>query len=320
MTARAGASALPRPRESTPDVQTPAFTIAVPTHNERADIGPTLDAALAQTVPAQLIVVDGGSTDGTREYARARGDVLVIDEQGRRGVAAARNAAVRAAGGDVVVFLNADVTLPPDFLERLARHYVAGADAVSVESRVTNAGDFTGRYIQAMHEANYPAGRVGWTEGFSCRRALALRAAFPEEIAGAGGEDVEFLERLRAAGCNWIVDYDIVVEHRVPSTLRGFATQFRGRGRAVPYAEHRLRRRPLAVVAFRRAASSFRTLAATLAVVPHAVAAYRLARRSPRGVLDIATFWVAHHVLLFSHRVGEWESVIALWRVQRRRA
>jgi hypothetical protein len=320
MTALGSTRRLSHPLTTTQAPPPAAFTIVVPTHNERDDIAATLDAALAQTVPAEVIVVDGGSMDGTLEYLRGRREVTLIDERSRRGVAAARNEAMRAAAGEIVVFLNADVTLPQDFLERLARHYENGADAVSVESRVANTNDLTGRYIQAMHEVKYPAGRVGWTEAFSCRRVRALEAGFPEQIPGAGGEDVAFLDRLRANGCAWVVDYSLGVEHRVPSTLGAFAQQFRGRGRAVPYAEHRVQGRALATVALRRTAASILTLAGMITLVPNALAAYRLSRRSPRGFLDLPAFWLAHHVLLLSHRLGEWESVTALWRVRRSQA
>jgi hypothetical protein len=232
-------------------------------------------------------------------------------------VAAARNAGVRSATGDIVVFLNADVTLPPDFLAHLAVLYDDGCAAVSVESSVENMDAVTARYIQAMHELKYDARSVGWSEGFSCRRDLALAAAFPEEIPGAGGEDVEFLRRLQEAGADWRVDYGIVVRHRVPSTLRGFFAQFRGRGRAVPYAEHRLRGMSIPAVTARRAFASIRTVVTALAMVPNAAGAIRLARRSPRGLRDLPSFWLLHHLLPIAHRIGEWESVRAIRRNSR---
>src|SRR6185295_9191732 len=91
----------------------PSFSILIPTYNEAADIGDTLDAIERQTLPAsEVIVVDGGSTDGTLELltSRATGSrILVIDEGRRRGVAAARNTGIDAATCEVVVLLNADV-------------------------------------------------------------------------------------------------------------------------------------------------------------------------------------------------------------------
>src|SRR5262249_43393671 len=131
-----------------------------------------------------------------------------------------------------------------DFLARLAGHYHDGADAVSVESRVVNLNSAISRFIQADHEVVHgenKRGNVGWTEGFSCRRDLATRAPFPEQIPVAGGEDGIFFERLIALGCRWQPDFTIVVPHRAPATYRAFWRQWFERGAAVPYIEAHVR-------------------------------------------------------------------------------
>lgn len=302
----------------------PSFSIIIPTYNEAHDIGATLERALAQTLaPVDVIVVDGGSVDGTVDELRrwgADGRVRVVEEGRRRGVSAARNTGIRMASGDVVVILNADVLLPSDFLERLTALYLGDADLVSVDSAVANMRAVTGRFIHAVHRLEYGASAVGWSEGFSCRREAALRAAFPEEIPGAGGEDVEFVERLLRAGYAWKVDYSICVDHRVPESLAGFWTQFRGRGRAVPYIEHALRKHPLPVMTARRALSLAKSIATIVTVVPLAERAWRLSKHSPRGWRDAPSFWAAQHVLIAAHRLGEWDSVRDLWRARSRRA
>jgi glycosyltransferase involved in cell wall biosynthesis len=303
---------------------TPAatFSIVIPTYNEEGDIGDTLRCALAQQLPVhEIIVVDGGSTDAT--VARVRRSVVpgarieIVEEGRRRGVSAARNEGIRRATGDIVVILNADVLLPPDFLERLTPLYAAGADVVSVDSRVANTDCIPGRYIDAVHRANYGAANVGWSEGFSCRREAALAAAFPEEIPGAGGEDVEFLDRLRRLGYRWQVDYSICVEHRVPSTMAGFWEQCRGRGRSIPYCENALRRWPLPFVTARRAAAWLKTLALAGLLIPNVMTAARLASKSSRGMRDLPAMWFAHHMLFAAHRSGELQGLRELWRARK---
>jgi glycosyltransferase involved in cell wall biosynthesis len=296
----------------------PTFSVVIPTYNEEDDIGATLARVFDQDIPfLDVIVVDGGSTDGTvcqlRRHA-ADNRITVLEEGRRRGVAAARNAGIRAAKGDVVVILNADVLLPADFLERLMPLYAGGVDAVSVDSRVENMDALTGRYLQAAHRMEYSEATVGWSEGFSCRRDAAIAAGFPEEIPGAGGEDVEFLARLRSLGYIWQVHYSISVAHRVPPTLRGFWEQFRSRGSAIPYIEHALKKQPLALVTARRIASAAKSLALAAAIVPHARTAIKLARYSPRGLRDAPAFWALRNVLFAAHRVGEWQSLCGLWR------
>ncbi len=306
-----------RPREAS-RAPTATFSIIIPTYNEAQDIGDTLAAVFAQSLPAiDIILVDGGSTDATVSRVRQRDHdrrVTIIEERRRRGVATARNAGMRRATGDVVVLLNADVLLPCDFLERLAALYAADVDLVSVQSRVANTECVAGRYLEASHNLKYSATTVGWSEGFSCRRAVALAAGFPEEIPGAGGEDVEFVERLVRGGGRWIADHGIVVEHRVPATLRGFWAQFAGRGRAVPFAERYLRHRSLPVVTVRRVAATMLSLLVAASIVPHAITAARLARRSPRGWREAPRMWFMHHLLIAAHRCGEFETLRRMWR------
>lgn len=305
----------------------PTFSFVIPTLNEAADIAATLEAALAQRLPAaDIVIVDGGSRDGTPDVVRryaGRAPVVLIEEGRRRGVAAARNSGVRAATGDVVVILNADVRPGPDFLERLAPLYREGFDCVSVESRVENLDAVTGRFLQAEHELLYGEDRrqnVGWTEGFSCRRDAALRAPFPEEIPGAGGEDVVFFDRLLASGCSWKGEFSIVVPHRVPETLSGFWRQWAGRGMAVPHAERRLRGLPLWRVTARRTAAAVWSLVLASSVAAPLVAAWRRARRSSRGLRDLPAFWALWHLRMLAHRSGEWRSLLQLWRERMRGA
>jgi hypothetical protein len=307
-----------------PEVIAPSFSFVIPTLNEAEDIGPTLDTVLTQRLPAlEVVVVDGGSSDRTPEIVRgfaARGPVRLVEKPAPPGVGAARNAGIGAATGDVVVVLNADVRPPPDFLERLAPLYLAGFDCVSVEARVENLDDPFGRFVQAEHDLRYGPhrrARVGWTEGFSCRRKLALAARFPEEIPGAGGEDVVFFERLRASGAAWWLDRSIVVTHRTPSTLCGFWRQWQGRGEAVPYLEWRVRRLPLAVVAARRTLAALWSLALAATLVVPLVGAWRRARRSPRGLRDLPVLWALDQVRMAAHRFGEWRSLLRIWTKER---
>ena len=303
----------------------PTFSIIIPTYNEEGDIADTLDHALAQRLPAcEVIVVDGGSADGTldrvRRSARADDRVQIIEEGRRRGVSAARNEGIRRATGDIVVILNADVLLAPDFLERLAPLYAGEVDLVSVDSRVANMQCVPGRYVDAVHRLKYGAANVGWSEGFSCRREAAIAAAFPEEIPGAGGEDVEFVERLLHLGYRWQVDYSICVDHRVPPSFDGFWDQCRGRGRSIPYYEHALKKQPLPYVTARRIAAWGKTLLLAGLLVPNVVAATRLASKSPRGLRDVPSMWFAHHVLFAALRAGELQGLRELWSARRMRA
>ena len=320
---RAAATVEPVARVTAP-VAAPTFTFVIPAYNEADDIVMTLECALAQRLrPHEIIVVDDGSTDGTLEKLhrlRDNGLIVVIEHGQNRGAAAARNTAIAAATGDVLVFVDADNWPPVDFLERLAPLYQEGFDFVSVESRVANQQNVIGRFQQAKHAHCYGGarrGRVGYTQAFSCRRTAAIAVGFPEQLPGFGGEDVEFFDRLLRSGYAWKGDFSIEVLNQVPDTLRDFWCQYRGRGKAVPYIEYRLKGWPLPLVTARRTLAAVKSMAVAVAVVPHAQTAVRMSKHSARGWRDVPAFWMLQNMLYAAHRAGEWQSLRRLWREKR---
>jgi rSAM/selenodomain-associated transferase 2 len=85
------------------------ISVIVPVLNEEKSIAETLQT-LQQLKPDELIVVDGGSTDGTREICQRFGVALYLSRPGR---AAQMNFGAQRASGDVLLFLHADTRLPP---------------------------------------------------------------------------------------------------------------------------------------------------------------------------------------------------------------
>ena len=77
-----------------------------------------IESALAQTVPpAEVVVVDDGSSDGSAELARSYGEPVRCISQPPLGLGAARNAALDAATGDYLAYLDADDIWPADRIE-----------------------------------------------------------------------------------------------------------------------------------------------------------------------------------------------------------
>jgi GT2 family glycosyltransferase len=87
-------------------------SVIIPAYNRAHLVGRTIDCVLAQTYPqCHVILVDDGSTDGTADLVTARyaGNARVrVLRQPNRGVSAARNAALAAATGDYLAFLDSD--------------------------------------------------------------------------------------------------------------------------------------------------------------------------------------------------------------------
>ena len=88
------------------------ISIIIPALNEAGGIQAILEALQPLRARGhEVVVVDGGSVDGTPQVARAMADRVIASPRGR---AAQQNAGAAAAAGDVLLFLHADTLLPPD--------------------------------------------------------------------------------------------------------------------------------------------------------------------------------------------------------------
>lgn len=113
------------------------ITIGIPTFNQASTLAETIDSALAQTVPCEIIVVDDGSTDLTRQVLMEYEDKVKIIRQTNRGLPAARNTAIMNATGDWFLPLDSDDVLEPTCVERLLKviEDVPEADVVAPSFR-----------------------------------------------------------------------------------------------------------------------------------------------------------------------------------------
>ena len=98
----------------------PPVTVAIPVLNEALHIDACLDAVDAQTYGnvIEVLVVDGGSTDATREIVARRGGNVRLVHNPRRIQAAALNVALAEAQGEVFVRVDGHCTIAPDYVER----------------------------------------------------------------------------------------------------------------------------------------------------------------------------------------------------------
>lgn len=96
------------------------YVVVIPTLNEREAIGRVIEEVVSQGIPPeQIVVIDGGSTDGTCEEAERRG-VRCIPQDGR-GKADAVYTAFRRINADVYIFLDGDWTYPAKHIPELLK-------------------------------------------------------------------------------------------------------------------------------------------------------------------------------------------------------
>lgn len=177
-----------RPRPVRGQAYSPAVTILIPAYNEAACIGGTIENKLQQQYPRdrlQIIVVSDGSDDGTDDIVRDYGvqGVELLRREPRRGKAAALNAAMRAARGEIIVFSDANASFASDAVARLVENFADPRVGYATgELRVLHhAGNQTGegasgyiRYENWLRAAESRAGSVIGVNGGidAMRRAL----------------------------------------------------------------------------------------------------------------------------------------------------
>lgn len=106
------------------------YSVVIPAFNAERHLGEAIASAMAQTLPPlEVLVVDDGSTDGTRAVAEGFGAAVRVFTGPNAGPSAARNRGVREARGDWVAFLDADDLFEPGYLAAAEEHLVANPDA-----------------------------------------------------------------------------------------------------------------------------------------------------------------------------------------------
>jgi rSAM/selenodomain-associated transferase 2 len=194
------------------------LTVVIPAYNEAAALPALLaDLRAQQGVALQVIVADGGSSDGTPVLASHAGAQVVLAPRGR---GAQMNAGARAARAGHLLFLHADSRLesPGQLRDALAATTHAGAHAAghwALRFALTRSGrERFFRHLEAKTALNRP-GTVNGDQG------LLIGAGFLRELGGFD-ERLTFLEDQRLAGKIFAAGRFILLPGRLTTSARRF--------------------------------------------------------------------------------------------------
>jgi GT2 family glycosyltransferase len=227
----------------------PLVSVIVPTHQRRDALRRALTSLATQTAASgsyEAVVGADACSDGTLEMLEAfeASYELRWVVPGRRGRAAACNAAIAAAHGEVLVVLDDDMTVVEEFVERHRAHHPAGSRRCVLGAVPVELGEGSPRAAHYVKEKfDLHLSRLGDREHLERPRSFytgnaSLRTEVMREVGGFdesfgvyGNEDVELALRLRAAGVELAYDPTALARQKYDKDLVGLQRDTEQKGR-----------------------------------------------------------------------------------------
>ena len=226
----------------------PQVSVIIPVYNDARNLQLCLDGLRGSLeAPLECIVVDDGSTDRSAEVAREWG-AKVLSTGGRKGPALARNIGARAAIGDVLLFIDADVCVNPDTVYKVRTEFDRDPklDALmgsydSSPAVTAFVSEYRTLWHHHTHQSSPGKASTFWAGCGGIRKSVFLEfGGFDEMYQAPAIEDIELGYRMAQANRNLILFPDIQVKHLKRWTLHNMLrTDFFYR--ALPWSELSLR-------------------------------------------------------------------------------
>jgi len=199
-------------------------SIVIPTYNQKEILAKALDCLILQDYPKdqyEIVVVDDGSSDGTRGMVRSKMGSKVDWRylyQRHRGPHFARNLGIEKAQGEIIIFVDSDIFVAPNFIsEHVKFHQKFGDDVVSGPVARTDRlnhifGDSGKRKLRKLSFVFSLPSFI--TSNLSVRKKILIRVGgFDEEFTGFGWHDWELGLRLKKLGLKAKMNINAMVYH-----------------------------------------------------------------------------------------------------------
>lgn len=200
-------------------METPLISVIIPVYNGSKTLGECLDSLFKNNYSSfECIVVDDKSNDDSLSIAKSF-DTVVIAQKTQKGAAHARNCGAEAAKGGILLFIDADVTLHTDCLEKIARAFENEPEVSAVFGSYDDEpgnDNFLSQYKNLFHHyIHQTSGRDASTFWTACgavkKEAFIEAGRFNDKCRMM--EDIDLGYRLKKAGYKIVLDKEIVVKH-----------------------------------------------------------------------------------------------------------
>lgn len=236
----------------------PRVSVIVPVKNGAQKIAGLLDSLMQVDYDREMleiVVVDGNSSDNTREIVLRYPKVKLLTEE-RPGLNAARNTGIKNSTGEVIAFTDSDCIVSKNWVRKIVEDFGEKGVGCVGGSALRFYDDLISRYCdeslvpvmriftekKALNEvkppAQYPAGC-----NMAIRRSILAEAGEFDESIEYGFDEDELVERICSTGHTMVLDPDLLVSHKHRSSVRELLKQtFRyGRGMGVLLREKGLK-------------------------------------------------------------------------------
>lgn len=213
--------------------------------NGMADLAECLTALHAQeSADLEIIVVDNASSDGSADFVSSTyPGIRLIRNERNVGFAAGNNLGLRVATGEILMLLNQDTVVRPDWARALLAAFdecptcgAVGSKALYPDGRIQHAGGYVDERGEGAHygygqpdQGQFEQTRdVDYVTGAAMavsRRAMEAAGGLDEGFAGAYFEDVDWCYRIREAGFRVVYAPQAVLVHKERSAAGGSGSE-----------------------------------------------------------------------------------------------